>query len=390
MLPRGFDTNCKTLDRIKQNDAFGAAYQIYKRGSIGSWKMNSSATKVKKLNSLGDFKEACKGKYLIVDQHFFELWKEQLELPMQNIFLLEATESNKSLESAAKITMTANDLREWIAIGGGITTDVAGFAASMVGAEVSFIPTTLLGAVDAAIGGKTGVNFSGVKNLVGSFWSTLNVLHYSDFFSTLSDYEYFNGGAEALKLLLIQEKLGKAIVFWKTCLARKVDCEKTMLFAKEKQSFIHDDVNEKGKRSLLNFGHTFAHLIEGASQDSDDERSIGHGAAVLIGMYLEVKFVESQQVRVPQKMADLLKEAIVDRAAIDDSFTKDIQQTLNITPTLAMPLLLNDKKSKYRKIGFSNIYNEENHIVCFDPDKVEHFITNQWIKELETLNCKMS
>ena len=163
-----------------------------------------------------------------------------------------------------------------------------------------------------------------------------------------------------------------------------------MLFAKEKQSFIHDDVNEKGKRSLLNFGHTFAHLIEGASQDSDDERSIGHGAAVLIGMYLEVKFVESQQVRVPQKMADLLKEAIVDRAAIDDSFTKDIQQTLNITPTLAMPLLLNDKKSKYRKIGFSNIYNEENHIVCFDPDKVEHFITNQWIKELETLNCKMS
>jgi len=195
---------------------------------------------------------------------------------------VEATEANKTMDTILSIerSMMLSGLTRRgfvLAVGGGITTDVAGFAASIYKRGVRFanVPTTLLAMVDAAIGGKTGVNLDRYKNMIGAFHQPEFILIDSRFLETLPEREYRNGLAELLKTFLIAD----ADLYEK---ALGGISEHLILEAgKIKASVVEEDPFEKGRRIILNLGHTFAHAIERLS-----EGAVSHGEAVSMGIIL--------------------------------------------------------------------------------------------------------
>lgn len=193
-------------------------------------------------------------------------------------------EKHKSLESFAKlqqIMLDNNFTRKdcVVAVGGGVVGDLAGFVASayMRGIDFYNIPTTVLSQVDSSVGGKTAINFGGVKNIVGAFYQPKKVLIDPDVLKTLSPRMISNGIAEAIKM---------SITFDKTVFE---DIEKqdtvtdfTPIIAnaiKTKAMVVEQDEKENGLRKVLNFGHTIGHGIEVASNGD-----LYHGESVCLGM----------------------------------------------------------------------------------------------------------
>ena len=171
-----------------------------------------------------------------------------------------------------------------LAIGGGIVTDVAGFAAStfMRGLEFGFISTSLLGQVDASVGGKNGVNVEGYKNMVGTFTQPKFVICDVDLLRTLSPREFRTGLAEIIKAAVIAdaelfEMLEQADF---STLQRDSDSLREMVYRaiKVKADIVERDERESGDRRLLNLGHTLAHAIEKSSS------KFNHGEAVAVGL----------------------------------------------------------------------------------------------------------
>ena len=171
-----------------------------------------------------------------------------------------------------------------LAIGGGIVTDVAGFAAStfMRGLEFGFISTSLLGQVDASVGGKNGVNVDGYKNMVGTFTQPKFVICDVDLLRTLSPREFRTGLAEIIKAAVIAdaelfEMLEQADF---STLQRDSDSLREMVYRaiKVKADIVERDERESGDRRLLNLGHTLAHAIEKSSS------KFNHGEAVAVGL----------------------------------------------------------------------------------------------------------
>lgn len=163
-----------------------------------------------------------------------------------------------------------------VAVGGGAVTDAAGFVAAtwMRGIEIVHIPTTLLGAVDASIGGKTGVNISG-KNLVGVFWHPRRVLVDLDILEALPSDLKREGAAEIIKAGLLAD-LGIIGAY----LASGVDVDLADVVGRAvgvKARIVDEDFTEQGRRGLLNLGHTIGHAVEFATE-------ITHGRAVAVGM----------------------------------------------------------------------------------------------------------
>jgi 3-dehydroquinate synthase len=161
-----------------------------------------------------------------------------------------------------------------IALGGGTTTDLIGFLAStyMRGVPVIYIPTTLLAMVDAAIGGKTGVDTPFGKNTIGTFYTPKAILIEPSFLQTLSPLEWKNGLAEILKYGLIDdETLFAAPQDYASIIPRCIAI---------KEKIVKLDPQEKGLRRILNFGHTIGHALE--TQDN-----IPHGLAVAVGCVAE-------------------------------------------------------------------------------------------------------
>ena len=166
-----------------------------------------------------------------------------------------------------------------VAVGGGMVGDLAGFAAAcfMRGIDFYNIPTTLLSQVDSSIGGKTGVNLNGVKNIVGAFWQPRGVLIDPDTLETLPPRLRAEGMAEYVKMALcfdgeMFEELERE--------DRWQDTEKALHNALSlKKMVVEADEREAGLRKLLNFGHTIGHGVESAAQGS-----LYHGECVAIGM----------------------------------------------------------------------------------------------------------
>lgn len=184
------------------------------------------------------------------------------------------------LEYLAKNDFTRSDLI--IALGGGITGDVSGFAAAsyLRGIEFIQIPTTLLAAVDSSVGGKTGVNLSSGKNLAGAFHQPSLVLFDPDILSTLSADLKLDGIAEAIKAGFIGDPDILSLAYH--CADPQDEDFLTKLAAlaiEVKRIIVEDDERESGKRALLNLGHTAAHAIEKCSR-----YNIRHGHAVAMGM----------------------------------------------------------------------------------------------------------
>lgn len=194
----------------------------------------------------------------------------------QHVFFLDDGEEAKNLESVEQLCrgfsrwgLTRSDTV--VAVGGGVVTDVAGFAAAVYhrGISVIHVPTTLLGQVDAAIGGKTGVNLPEGKNLVGAFWQPEAVLCDTETLETLPSREYRSGLGEMAKYAFLGVEhlrdlpLDEAVA---ACVACKAEV-------------VAGDERESGSRALLNYGHTLAHALE-----TTGGYDLRHGEAVAIGL----------------------------------------------------------------------------------------------------------
>jgi 5-deoxy-5-amino-3-dehydroquinate synthase len=158
-----------------------------------------------------------------------------------------------------------------VAVGGGVVTDTAGFAAASYhrGVAVVHVPTTLLGMVDAAIGGKTGVNLPEGKNLVGAFWQPSAVLCDTDVLATLPDREQRSGWGEVAKYHFLTG----------TDLAGLDVDERIAACVRIKADVVAGDELETGRRAVLNYGHTLAHALETAGR-----YDLRHGEAVAVGL----------------------------------------------------------------------------------------------------------
>jgi len=373
-----------TLDQLARLAAQGKprgyadAHAIYKRGEPGAWKGSASDTTLKRHETLKSVIDEIKDKFIVADRRFFNLWKTKLQLSESDVCLVEATEQNKTIETAASIARAGSNQQKWITFGGGLTCDLSAFAASMLNAEIEFVPTTTLGAVDACIGGKTGVNFSGVKNLLGSFWPAKAVHYFTPFFSTLSKYDYLNGGVEGLKLLLLSENSLSAAEYWKTCLDGTLSGEKILELAAAKQQVAGEDFTDQRRRATLNFGHTFGHMIESASLRTN--KTIGHGSAVLIGMYLETRLRSNLQ-----QLEESIAGAIKNRMSVDSRFMEDVTSAKDLAD---ISYLQNDKKNSGSQIGFSSVSSTEYnnaYIEYFTEADVRDHLKIRWSKDLKRL-----
>ncbi len=204
-----------------------------------------------------------------------------------SLFTFPAGEKSKQIATISDMyTALARDKFDRsdiiIALGGGVTGDMAGFAAAtwMRGIPFVQIPTTLLSLVDSSIGGKTGVDIIEGKNLVGAFWQPLRVIADIDTLSTLPDYYFTDGMGEVVKSACIADSdlfslLEKTQEFSPDVLIEVV--KRCMLV---KSRVVEKDEHESGERKFLNFGHTLAHALE----KHLNYEGISHGCAVAVGM----------------------------------------------------------------------------------------------------------
>ena len=271
------------------------------------------------------------------------------------IINFDANEKTKSIKSVSTILnkLLSNNFNRAdviIGIGGGITGDLSGFVASIFKRGINYvsIPTTLLAQVDAAVGGKTGVNSIHGKNLIGTFSQPKLVVSDTYFLKSLKRKEMVCGHAEILKHAIIKDT---KFFNWlknntKFILSKKA---KYLIYAikkscKIKLHIVNKDVNEKNLRMILNFGHTFAHAIEVKNNYS---KSFTHGEAVLAGMILATKLSIVKKTCGKKSLEDILN--IYKENNLDYTYKKysSFKQILSL-----VPFLKNDKKNNDEKINF--------------------------------------
>ena len=212
----------------------------------------------------------------------------QWDLP---ILRLEVCEANKSLKTVQQIWdflfaqgITRRGLV--LAVGGGALTDMVGFAASTYKRGIDYvnIPTSLLAMVDASSGGKTGINYHGLKNSIGVFSQPLQTLIWPQWLKTLPVKEFLSGFGELLKTGLINTKLWPQLLQYDL---DTMDIEALKPLIEQsiavKERIVAADPKEEGLRKALNFGHTFGHAIEEISLGA-----IPHGYAVVYGLIAEL------------------------------------------------------------------------------------------------------
>lgn len=205
--------------------------------------------------------------------------------------MLPIGESGKTLQTVEQIYHRFVELgvdRSWfvLGVGGGVVTDMAGFAAStyMRGLPFGFISTTLLGQVDASVGGKNGVNFEGYKNMIGCFSQPEFVFCDVSLLKTLPDREFRTGLAEIIKAAIISDEelfgMLESCDFSRLKDEQKLLCQIVFRAIKIKAAIVERDEREAGERRKLNLGHTLAHAIEKCSS------KLNHGEAVAVGLHL--------------------------------------------------------------------------------------------------------
>jgi 3-dehydroquinate synthase len=215
------------------------------------------------------------------------------------VIMLPAGEENKVLEVCFQVweTLTEagfgrHDLL--INLGGGMVTDLGGFVASVYKRGLAFInvPTSLLAMVDAAVGGKTGIDFAGYKNQIGTFTAAQATYIDTGFLHTLPSQEWTNGFAELLKHALISD--GQ---LWQDLskiqdIQNELRSETIQQGVQIKVEIVAQDPTETGVRKILNFGHTIGHALE--SYYLNTGTPLSHGHAVAIGLLLESKLSVEQ------------------------------------------------------------------------------------------------
>lgn len=265
------------------------SYPIYFGNNI----LNTTGRLIKK--NLPYVKKIC----IISDNKLPELLLKKLIRSLKKyelkVYKLSASEKTKSLKVANKIIeqlLRDNFNRSdcIIALGGGVLGDLSAFISNLTkrGLKLVNIPTTLLAQVDASIGGKTGINSSQGKNLIGTYYQPDFILSDISILKSLPKREMISGYGEILKHSLI---LDKKFFLWLSNNGKKIINRKNNLFLKKaiiksceiKSKIVNRDEKEKDLRMILNFGHTFAHSFESAKNFS---KKLNHGEAVLLGMMI--------------------------------------------------------------------------------------------------------
>lgn len=264
------------------------------------------------------------------------------------ILEIESGEKNKSISTCEKLwtrltEKSADRSTLLMNLGGGVIGDVGGFIAStyMRGIDFINIPTTLLSMVDASSGGKNGINFSGLKNQVGTFTKPAAVFISPSFLKTLPERELKSGFAEVIKHALIADKekwneLKQVESFtdlnWEQLISHSVSI---------KNKIVNADFKERNKRKTLNFGHTVGHALESYSAKHHPD-PLKHGEAILFGMIAEI-FLSQKVLGFPEHEAD----------EVISFLQKHIRHfSGNIDTDGIMELILADKKNEQRAVNF--------------------------------------
>ncbi len=246
------------------------------------------------------------------------------------IFTFEEGEKNKTFNTVTKILseMLSKDFDRSdciVAVGGGVVGDIAGFAASMYMRGIDFynIPTTLLSQVDSSIGGKTAVNFEGIKNIIGAFYQPKALLIDTNLLKTLSKRQISNGYAEVVKMALTSdENLFNTLKNTDLLSLENIDkiIDKSL---KIKGEIVIKDEKETGLRKILNFGHTIGHGIE----SQNEINGLYHGECVALGMvYMTSEEVKPELIKILKKL--------------------NLRTTLNFNKDLVFDAISHDKKTK--------------------------------------------
>ena len=213
-----------------------------------------------------------------------------------------------------------------LGIGGGIVTDIAGFvgATYMRGVEFGFVTTTLLGSVDASVGGKNGVNIGGFKNMVGTFSQPRFVICDVALLHSLSTREFRAGLAEVIKTAILGDKelfeLLEKRTFDELRQNEEVLNEVITRSVKVKASVVAEDERERGRRRILNLGHTIAHAIEKSS------KKMNHGEAVAVGLLHITRYALKESV-ISKAHAKRIS-ALIERYGFDTELPTERKQLL--------------------------------------------------------------
>ena len=227
---------------------------------------------------------------IISGEKVFPLYGETLKKSLEGAgfevlcFVHESGEGAKSLETYGRLLnfLCENRLSRTdviFALGGGVTGDLAGFAAATYqrGVALVQIPTTLLAAVDSSVGGKTAINLPAGKNQAGAFYQPSAVFCDPDMLSTLPSEEYRCGCAEVIKYGVLGD--AEFFAFLEECGIRENEEQVIAHCVKMKRDIVEEDEFDRGARKLLNLGHTIGHAVEKCS-----DFSVSHGDAVAIGL----------------------------------------------------------------------------------------------------------
>ena len=317
--------------------------------------------------------------FILVDEntseHCLPVFLSELttETPFE-IIEIEAGEQHKNIETCAGVWETLTALLAdrkslLINLGGGVVTDLGGFVASTFKRGIDFIhvPTTLLGMVDAAIGGKNGIDLGVLKNQIGMFQLPKALLIDDRFLTTLPKNQMRSGLAEMLKHGLIQDAQ-----YWEQ-LVRLQDLREENLLSliqtsvKIKNEIVLKDPFEKNIRKALNFGHTIGHAIESYFLALNPEHPVLHGEAIAAGMIIE-SFLSYKNQLIDFSVYSNIK------MNIDQYFDKLPLNRENIEAII--PYLLHDKKNINQQIKFVLLQELGNFIIdqnCNDAQIREGF-----------------
>lgn len=281
---------------------------------------------------------------LLTDRQLYELYPSLFS--SYPTIVIDAGESSKSMESVLSIIQQLIALEVdksfyLVGVGGGVVTDIAGLVAStyMRGLRLGLVPTSLLAMVDAAIGGKNGVNIGVYKNMVGTIRQPDFILFDHQFLNTLPNEEWSNGFAEIIKYAcLFDEAMLKALDKNDIKYYKQHEVELQQLIQQcvlLKNKVVIEDEREQQQRKLLNFGHTVGHAIE-------NNYSLSHGKAVAIGMVVACK-LSTILVQLPSTFIHIL-EKILQQYQLPITYAFD---PIVISKTLKL-----DKKRQQETIDF--------------------------------------
>ena len=292
--------------------------------------------------------------FVLVDENTekfcLELFIKKSGIKSFNKIIISSGEENKNIDTCISIWDQLNSFKAdrkslLINLGGGVLTDIGGFAAStyLRGIEFINIPTTLLGMVDAAHGGKTGIDFKQLKNQIGVFNEPLEVLLDDEYLKTLSKEEFINGYAEVVKHSLLTDK--PDLTFNSLV---KLDLFKDSdyiinSYSSVKNEIVKSDKYESSIRKVLNLGHTIGHAVESYSHISDKVVDLKHGEAIVIGLITEL-FISYKKFNFPLKDVLNVKEHLKKYFSLIQLQEDDIMNIYD--------LMVYDKKNEGSKINF--------------------------------------